>query len=59
MTDAERVARGRVDAAVDALVRVVARDGEHSASADRARMFVGQTIDRLVRVTRESVAKPE
>jgi hypothetical protein len=56
VTDAERIARSRLDAAVDRLVLTVARDGEHSASAERARMFVAQTIDGLVRVTREAVA---
>jgi hypothetical protein len=56
VTDAERIARSRVDDAVDRLVRCVVTDGERSASAERARMFVGQTIDRLVRLTRETVA---
>lgn len=55
-TDAERIARSRVDDAVDRLVRCVVVDGERSGSAERARMFVSQTIDRLVRVTRETVA---
>jgi hypothetical protein len=50
----ERVARARVEDAVDRLVRIVAVSGERSDETRRARMLVAQTLDRLVRVTREA-----
>lgn len=53
--DDERIARQRLDDAIDRLVRRVEREGVSAARREYA--VVNQTIDRLVQVTREAAPR--